>query len=84
MNDTQLIEAYLLNRLAADERLLVEARLLLDSEFSNTLKWQRSTYDVVKVYGRTALKQEIRAVEKRLFSESCFKNFRISIANIFK
>lgn len=84
MNDTQLIENYIFKRLDVENQLILEARLLIDTEFRGKLKWQRQAHDIIKAHGRNILRQEISLVEKRLFSEPRFKNFRTIIFTIFK
>lgn len=84
MNDTQLIDRYVLKQISTEDKLIVEARLLIDMEFRHKLKWQLSAYEVSKEYGRKVLKREIVSVEKRLFSEPRFKNFRALVSYIFR
>lgn len=84
MTDTQLIERYIFKQLSAADALLVEARSLSDAGFKHKLELQRQVHGIAKIYGRNALKQEIAAAEKRLFSESRFAHFRAIVSNIFR
>lgn len=84
MNETQLIENYLFKRLTAEDRLIIEARLLTDPEFNSKLKWQSRAHEIVKAQGQKMLKEEIISVENRLFSELRFQNFRAAVFKIFK
>jgi hypothetical protein len=83
MNELQQLEYYLQGKLIPEERLLVEARLLLDTELRDQLTWQQKTYRLIKVYGRKKLKTEIGQVSNRMFSEEKFNNFRKKIQTIF-
>lgn len=79
-----MIESYLLGRLETGDRLVVEARLLLDKQLSDDVSWQQRTYALIRAYGRKCLKAEIEAVHKKMFSEKKFEGFREKIHHIFK
>jgi hypothetical protein len=81
--ETQQIEAHLLRLSSPGEALLFEAKMLLDEELAEKLQWQKNACDMVKRYGRRQLKQEIEAVQQRLFSEARHKNFSEKIRQIF-
>ena len=83
MNDTQLIEGYLLGTLTGADRLVLEARLLTDPQLQTRCESQRQTYELVDAYGRKCLEAEIRAVEQRLFTERRFRTFRKHIDQLF-
>lgn len=84
MSETQLIEDFLLNRLSVGNRLLMEARLLVNAGLNKKVKLQRQVHNMAVAYGRKTLKSEIKKVEQRLFSDPCHQNFRDKIATIFK
>jgi hypothetical protein len=84
MNETQHIELYLTGALSPEDKLVMEANLLLDSELKEKLIWQDKTYSLVREYGRRALKTEIERIQTRMFSEKRFMSFRKKIAAIFK
>jgi hypothetical protein len=83
MNELQQLEYYLQGKLLPDERLLMEARLLLDVQLGDKLTWQQKTYSLIKTYGRKKLRTEIEQVSSRMFSEEKFKSFRKTIQTIF-
>jgi hypothetical protein len=60
-----------------------EAKLLLNDELSEKLHWQKETYNIIKIYGRTQLKQEIETVHRSLFSEVRHKSFSEKIKHLF-
>lgn len=84
MNKIQQLEEYIQGKLIPEERLLMEAKLLIDSDLSDQLHWQKKTYALIKAYGRKKLKEEIEQVQKRMFSEEKFQSFRKKIQTIFK
>jgi hypothetical protein len=84
MCETQQIEHYVLNTLPHEEKLLMDAKLLLDKDLNERLLLQKQTYAMVQQYGRKLLRAEIENVHGMMFSESKFQNFRKKIFNIFK
>ena len=84
MNETQQLERYLQNQLPPEDKLVLDARCLLDAEFRNNMFWQQKAYVLINQMGRKKLKAEIEAVQDRLFSENRFMVFRNKIKNIFK
>ncbi|TAF33640.1 MAG: hypothetical protein EAZ57_05210 [Cytophagales bacterium] len=83
MNETELIEHYLQGLLTPEDRLLLEAKLLLYPDLKQKIELQSLVYDIAKVYGEQALRQDIATAERKLFTESRFQNFRSLIFNIF-
>lgn len=84
MNETQQLENYLLGGLSAEDRLLIEAQLLINRDLRRTANLQKLTYALVQNYGRKKLKADIQAAQKRLFTETRFSSFRKTITSIFK
>lgn len=84
MNETQQLEAYLKGEMSAENKLVMEARLLLMSGLKEKLEWQEKTYALIKEHGRRQLKLELEKVHQRLFSEKRFESFRKKIESIFK
>ncbi len=84
MNDTQLIDDYFFKRVSGEDQLIIQAKFLTDPQLGDKLYWQNCVYEIVTVYGRKKLKQEIVFAEEKLFSENRFKHFRDIVTNIFK
>lgn len=84
MNETIEIQNYIDGSAEPADRLLTEAKLLINPLMRENLDWQKTTHKLVEAYGRKQLKAEISRVEKRLFSETKFSSFKKSILNIFK
>jgi hypothetical protein len=83
MNETIEIEEYLHGAGDPGDRLVTEAKLLLNGEFKDNLFWQKQTYALVQDYGRQQLKAEIQKAETKLFQEKRFTRFRKQIFQIF-
>ncbi len=81
--EAQEIEVQLLGFPEAEDRLLFEARLILQPRLYDKLKWQQQTYKLIKHYGRSNLKKEIAAAEDMLFTQSTYQSFKSKIFSIF-
>jgi hypothetical protein len=84
MSETKQIEKYLQQQLLPEEKLLMDARCLVDKQFRDTVLLQQQTYAVIQHFGRNQLRAEICEIEKRLFSEDMFSQFIKKIQIIFK
>lgn len=83
LNELQDIETYLLNEMKPDERLLFEARMLLQDELRKNTAWQKQAYQFIQRYSRKKLKAEIEAVHQQLFKKPEHQSFREYIAALF-
>lgn len=84
LNEIKQIEDWLLQRGDLPERLVTEAKILSQPGLADRAKWQSLTYEVIQLYGREKLKNEIREVENKLFHAPKYGSFRASIRAIFK
>ena len=83
LNDIQQIDDYLLQYASQADRVLFEARLLVQPALQEDLAWQQRTYEIVKEYSRAQLKAEIESVHQQLFTEPEHISFRRKIMAIF-
>jgi hypothetical protein len=83
MNETVLIEAYLTNTLSAENQLLMEAKILIDSDLREKIYWQQKVYEATHSYGRQQLKRELEMIHQKLFTEPVFRKFKMTIDRIF-
>lgn len=84
MNETQQIERYLHNAMKPEDKLLMDASCILDATLLDKIQWQQKTYVLIQHYGRQKLREEINAIQQRVFSETRFNQFRNKLKNIFK
>ncbi|MEL7004888.1 MAG: hypothetical protein AAFN93_19430 [Bacteroidota bacterium] len=82
--EVQEIENFLMSRGEVSNRLLTEAKIMLDEEFKDKAKWQSKTYDIVRQYGREKLRQEIKEAEQQVFNSNRYRSFQHLIVSIFK
>jgi hypothetical protein len=76
-------EDFLLNNLTPENRLLYQAKLLLNPILRAKTSLQQKTYVLVQLYGRRKLKSEIAAVEERIFTDAQHSSFQQNVNNIF-
>ena len=81
---TVLIEKFLQGRMKPSERLLFEARMIVDHELNERVSLQRATYSVIKIFSRRKLKQEIESIHKELFQSPDRLDFQQNILKLFK
>lgn len=64
-------------------RKLFEKNLEVRPELRLDVKFQAFTIEAVRQTGRKRMRKQLSAIEKRLFEEEVFVNFRKSIEAIF-
>ncbi len=84
MTETQELEYYLINSLQPEDRLVMDAKILLNKDLREKAYWQKQTYLLIRQHSRKKLKAEIEAVHKKMFTEIFFESFRQKISSIFK
>lgn len=82
-NETKQIEAHLLGTADAGDTLVFEARLLLDNELEDKVRWQQKAYGTIQQYGRRQLKKEIEIVHHLLFTQPQHQSFSQKIRQLF-
>ena len=69
--------------MAHGDKLVFEARLLLDPELAGNVQWQQKTYTLIQSYSRYQLKQEIEMVHQQLFTHAKHQRFSEKIRALF-
>lgn len=83
LNDTKLIEGYITNTLKVDERLVFEARLILEPWLRYNIMIQKKLHHLVKHYGRRKLKNQLESIHHRLFNDPSRIEFQKRIFKMF-
>jgi len=68
LNELQLIEDFLLVNTNAEDKVLMEARQILQPDLQESVYWQEKTYRLIETYGREQLRKEISQVHQKLFT----------------
>jgi len=84
LNNTRLIEKYILGTLSSKDKLVFEARLLLNPMLRMDLHFQKKTYKLIKMYHREKLKDELETLNQRIFSDPDKIIFQQNIFKLFK
>lgn len=83
LNELQLIEDFLLADPAGEEKILMQARQILQPGLQESIHWQQKTYRLVNAYGREQLKQEISRVHQMLFTAGEHLSFQQKVLHFF-
>jgi hypothetical protein len=81
--ETEQIEAHLMQQSQPGDRLVFEARLLLEPELQEKMQWQQEAYRMITLYGRDQVKLEIEAVHRKLFTQKEHLSFSQKIRRLF-
>lgn len=82
-NELLLIEDYLLSGRKEADRILFEARIVLQPDLKESVFWQEKTYNLIQQYGRQQLRKEIEQVHEKLFTAPEHYSFRQKIMRLF-
>jgi len=82
--ETEQIEKFMQHEGDVSERLLLEARMQVDSELAERVAFQAQTYQLIREYGRQQLRAEICRVQKKVFNESAYRKFQTRVRSYFK
>lgn len=82
--EVEQIEQWLYSQDDPQDHLLFEARLQLEPELGEKVKDQQLTYELIRRMGRNRFRDEIKGVEKRLFTNNLYRAFQERISSIFK
>lgn len=83
-NNTQRIERYLLGSLSVSDKLVFEAQLLLQPKLRMELYFQKKACQLVQLYHRKKLKEELEALHQELFDDPDKFVFQQKIHGLFK
>ena len=83
LNEVKEIEAYLFQEIGRQDKLLFDAKLILDSKLRSKTRWQRLVYRLVRLYGRKQLRQELEEVHEVLFNNNRHMVFKQQILAMF-
>ena len=72
LNETRLIDGYLLRRLSEEETRIVETDLLLNEPFAEKVEAQRLAHRLVRLYGRKEERSRLERLYRQLLSEPAF------------
>lgn len=77
------IDDYVTGKLIQEDRVLFEARLVLDPVLKFHVTLHKRIISVAKLYGRKKVKAEIEGISRRLFRDPSKKEFQRSVRKTF-
>lgn len=84
LNEISLLDAYLHNELMGEEKLLLEARFIIEEQLKDHLFWQRQSYRFVRDYGRQNLREQLQIVEEEFLGDPRNETIIQRIKSYFK
>lgn len=83
-SNVQRIERYLQGSLSMSDKLVFEAQLLLQPKLRMDLYFQKKTYQLVRIYHRKKLKEELETLHQEIFNDPDNIVFQQNIYGLFK
>lgn len=80
----QEIEGFVLQSADVPDRLVFEARMIVDPALKYEVTLQTDAYALIQHYGRHKLKVELEKVHQTLFTQPVHQHFRQKILALFK
>ena len=77
-------EAYLMHKCDPDEKLLVDAKLLINPVLRSNTMLQKAIYEAIKFWSRKQMKRELQQIQTNLLNRPDANAFRDEIHHIFK
>lgn len=84
LNKLQDIEGFVLKTADRSDRLVFEARMIVNPELTEEVTLQKEAYAIVQHYSRRKLKAELEEVHQTLFTQPAHQRFRQKILALFK
>jgi hypothetical protein len=82
-NNLAYLEDGLLRRLAPDEQLVFDARLLVDERLRSEAAELQLAYAAITAAAREQLRAEVKAVHEQLFTAQTHRTFRNRMLRLF-
>jgi hypothetical protein len=74
LTEIKQIDDHITGQLSDGDKLVFDARMILDPLLRFNINVQRKLYTLVKAYGRRSLRSEVTIVQDKLFQDTSFRN----------
>ncbi len=74
LNEIKMVDDHITGQLNGGEKLLFEARMIIDPVLRFNIHLQGKLYSLVKAYGRREIRNQVVSVEKKLFQNDAFRS----------
>lgn len=82
--ETREIDNHLLKKGDGANRIVFEAKTLLEPDLAIRVEDQKTTYAYIREYRRQELREEIAEIDRKIFKETRHRGFRQKILSYFK
>jgi hypothetical protein len=82
-SDIQIAEDYLEGKLNPQDKLVVDAQLIINPGMRLNITLQQKIHKLTRAFGRKKIKAEIESVHHRLFNDPDKTFFRESVHHLF-
>jgi hypothetical protein len=79
LNEIKQIDDHITGQLSDGEKLVIDARSIIDPVLRFNINLQRKLYALVKAYGRRSIRSEVVDVQDKLFQDTKFRNDILTI-----
>lgn len=83
LHEALAIEQYIFNKQAPENRLVTEAKMIIDPELQSKVTAQQQVYQLVNQFGRTELKKELDSIYNKLMHQPQHRSFAQRIMRLF-
>ena len=83
LRETREIEEYLMNEMDPANRVVFEAKLLIDPILRIRTQFQRTVYAIIRRSARRQLKSELERIHVQLFNDPSRLRFQQEILKLF-
>ncbi|MFD0766980.1 hypothetical protein ACFQZI_19130 [Mucilaginibacter lutimaris] len=84
LNNLKLVDDHLLGLATPQDKLLLDAHLILNPALHEDIYWHKQAHGMVQQYSRKQLRAEIEAVHQKLFNMPEDLSFRQKILRFFE
>ncbi len=74
LTEIKQIDDHITGQLNDGDKLVFDARLILDPLLRFNIRMQQKLYALVKAYGRRSMRREVTSVQNQLFQDKSFRN----------
>ena len=83
LNDIQLIEKYIHQELPMEDRLVFEAKMIINPFLKKNVFWQKKIHYLLSYYHKRKLKNEMEKIHRLVFNDPANATFRKNILQLF-
>jgi hypothetical protein len=79
LNEIKQIDDHITGQLSDGEKLVIDARMIIDPVLRFNINLQQKLYALIKAYSRRTMRSEVANVQDKLFQDTKFRNEILTI-----